>query len=351
MPSGAESVSFGSALIFVLTRVLSARQYGHIMRRILLTTTSFQDTPGEHHKLLEDAGFEMVRDRGPLPEPRVLELVSKGDFDGWIIGDDAITRAVIQKSLPRLKVISKYGIGLDKVDVKAATELKVPVTFCPGVNHTTVAEHVFGLLLAIYRDIVPECNYVKSGQWKRLTGHELLGKTIGIIGVGRIGKEVAIRARAFGMNVLGYDIYWDEKFAQTYNVTRLSSVEDVLKGADIVTLHTNLTDETRHLINAKRLALLKKGSVLINTARGELVETNDVAVALKSGQLLGYGADVLEQEPPPKDHPLFSCPNAVITPHIGSRTYESVARQAKMAALNLIAVLDGKKPLAQANTI
>jgi D-3-phosphoglycerate dehydrogenase len=321
------------------------------MRRILLTTTSFQDTPGEHHRLLEEAGLEIVRDRGPLPERRMLELVAKGDFDGWLIGDDAITRAVIQQSLPRLKVISKYGIGLDKVDVKAATELKVPVTFCPGVNHTTVAEHVFGLMLAIYRDIVPQCNSVKSGDWKRLTGHELFGKTIGVIGMGRIGKEVATRARAFGMNVIGYDIHWDDKFAQAHNVTRAASIEDVLKASDIVTLHTNLTAETRHLVNAKRFALLKKGSVLINTARGELIETNDIVTALKSSQLLGYGADVLDQEPPPKDHPLFACPNAVITPHIGSRTYESVARQAKMAAENLIAVLNGEKPLAQANTI
>src|SRR3989442_13511971 len=129
--------------------------------RILLTTTSFQDTPGEHHRLMDQ--FEVVRERGPLPEARMLELVANGDFDGWLIGDDAITRAVIERSLPRLKVISKYGIGLDKVDVKAATELKVPVTFCPGVNHTTVAEHAFGLILAIYRDIVTECNHVKSG--------------------------------------------------------------------------------------------------------------------------------------------------------------------------------------------
>jgi D-3-phosphoglycerate dehydrogenase len=320
-------------------------------KRILLTTTSFQDTPGEHHAMLENQGCEIVRERGPLPESRMLELVAKGDFDGWLIGDDAITRAVIQKSLPRLKVISKYGIGLDKVDVKSATELKVPVTFCPGVNHTTVAEHVFGLVLAIYRDIVPQCNWVKSGQWKRLTGHELSGKTIGIIGVGRIGKEVATRARAFSMRVIGFDIYWDDKFAQDNQVKRAASIEEVLQNSDIVTLHTNLTDETRHLMNAKRLALLKKGSVLINTARGELVETNDVVTALKSGQLLGYGADVLDQEPPSKDHPLFACPNAVITPHIGSRTYESVARQAKMAAENLIAVLNGRKPLAQANTI
>jgi D-3-phosphoglycerate dehydrogenase / 2-oxoglutarate reductase len=322
-----------------------------MMERVLLTTTSFQDTPGEHHAMLERESYDLVRERGPLPESRMLELVAKGDFDGWLIGDDAITRAVIQRSLPRLKVISKYGIGLDKVDVKSATELKVPVTFCPGVNHTTVAEHVFGLVLAIYRDIVPQCNWVKSGQWKRLTGHELSGKTVGIIGVGRIGKEVATRARAFGMSVIGFDIYWDDKFAQGNQVKRAASIEEVLQNSDIVTLHTNLTDETRHLMNAKRLALLKKGSVLINTARGELVETNDVVAALKSGHLLGYGADVLDQEPPPKDHPLFACPNAVITPHIGSRTYESVARQAKMAAENLIAVLNGRKPLAQANTI
>jgi D-3-phosphoglycerate dehydrogenase len=320
-------------------------------QRILLTTTSFQDTPGEHHTMLEQAGFEIVRDRGPLPEARMLELVAKGDFDGWIIGDDAITRAVIQKSLPRLRVISKYGIGLDKVDLKAATELKVPVTFCPGVNHTTVAEHVFGLMLAIYRDIVPQCNFVKSGNWKRMTGNELMGKTIGIIGVGRIGKEVATRARAFAMNVIGFDIYWDDKFAAAHQVKRAANIEEVLQNSDIVTLHTNLTNETRHMINAKRLALMRKGSVLINTARGELVETADVVAALKSGPLRGYGADVLEVEPPPKDHPLFSCPTAVLTPHIGSRTYESVARQARMAADNLILVLSGKPALAQANKI
>ena len=321
------------------------------MNRILLTTTSFQDTPGEHHQMLEKEGFDIVRERGPLPESRMLELVAKGDFDGWLIGDDAITRAVIQKSLPRLKVISKYGIGLDKVDVKSATEFKLPVTFCPGVNHTTVAEHVFGLMLAIYRDIVPQCNYVKSGNWKRLTGHELFGKTIGVIGLGRIGKEVSSRARAFGMNVIAFDLYWDEKFAQEHDVQHAGVVEEVLKASDIVTLHTNLTDETRHMINSKRLAMMKKGSVLINTARGELVETNDIAAALKSGQLLGYGADVLESEPPPKDHPLFACSNAVLTPHIGSRTYESVARQAKMAAQNLINVLNGQPAIAQANKL
>ncbi len=320
-----------------------------LKRNILLTTTSFQDTPGEHHELMDGAGFQIARERGPLPESRMLELVAKGDFDGWLIGDDAITRRVIQTSLPRLKVISKYGIGLDKIDVKAATELNVPVTFCPGVNHTTVAEHVFGLILAIYRGIVDESNYVKSGNWKRLTGHELFGKTIGVIGVGRIGKEVSTRARAFGMRAVGFDVYWDDPFARQYEVKRAGSVEELLKSSDIVTLHTSLGDETRNLINAQRLGVMKNGSVLINTARGELVETDALVAALKSNHLLGFGADVLEVEPPPKDHPLFACANAVLTPHIGSRTYESVARQAKMAAQNLINVLDGKPALAQAN--
>ncbi len=317
------------------------------MKRILLTTTSFQDIPGEHHQLLEKEGFELIRERGPLPESRMLELV--GEFDGLLCGDDSITRQVLQKSLPRLKVVSKYGIGLDRVDVKAATEFKIPVTFCPGVNHTTVAEHTFGLLLAIYRHIVTECNHVKKGEWKRITGNELMGKTIGVLGMGRIGKEVATRARAFGMKVLGYDLYWDEAFAKQHQVERINDLEKILEQSDILSLHTNLTDETRNMINSQRIPRMKKGVVLLNCARGELVDSHAVAAALKSGHIGGYGADVLEEEPPPENHPLFSCPNAILTPHIGSRTYESVGRQAKMAAENLILVFKGQKPLAQAN--
>lgn len=317
--------------------------------KILLTTTSFQDTPGPHHALLEQQGYEIVRERGPLPEPRMLELA--GDFDAFLCGDDAITRAVLEKSLPRLKVVAKYGIGLDKIDVKAATELKIPVTFCPGVNHTTVAEHTFGLLLAIYRDIVEEANLVRDGKWKRLTGHELMGKTIGIAGLGRIGKEVATRARAFGMEVLGYDVYWDEEFAAKNGVTRVNDVDDLIRRSDIVSLHMNLTAETKHFINAGRLKLFRKDAVLLNCARGELVDSAALAAALDAGRLKGYGADVLDEEPPKPGHPLLKCPRAVITPHIGSRTYESVVRQATMAAQNMINILEGKPAVAQANKI
>jgi D-3-phosphoglycerate dehydrogenase len=315
--------------------------------KILLTTTSFQDTPGPHHDLLAGTGYEVVRERGPLAEARMLELA--GDFDALLCGDDAVTRAVLEKSLPRLKVVAKYGIGLDKVDVTAATDLKIPVTFCPGVNHTTVAEHTFGLLLAIYREIVEEATLVRDGKWKRLTGHELMGKTIGIAGLGRIGKEVATRARAFGLNVLGYDLYWDDAFAAQHAIERVADVEDLLRRSDIISLHMNLTPETRGFLNAERLKLLKKHAVVLNCARGELVESDALAAALEAGDLAGYGADVLDEEPPPANHPLLRCRGTVLTPHIGSRTYESVVRQAMMAAQNMINVLEGRPAVAQAN--
>jgi phosphoglycerate dehydrogenase-like enzyme len=319
------------------------------MTRVLLTTTSFQDTPGIHHELLAKAGLDIVRERGPLPEARMLELA--GQFDAYLCGDDALTRAVIAKSLPRLKVISKYGIGLDRIDLKAAAELKVPVLFTPGVNHTTVAEHTFALLLAAVRNLVPEANHVAAGRWTRITGTELCGKTLAIVGLGRIGREVAIRARAFGMNLIAYGNHWDEEFARLNGITRVAVFEDVLRQADVVSLHTKLTPRTRHMINAGNIGLLKATAVIVNCARGELVELAALVKALNANAILAYAADVLDQEPPPRDHPLLGLPNVVITPHIGSRTHESVQRQASCAVENLTLFLAGKPPIAQANVL
>lgn len=317
------------------------------MTRVLLTTTSFQDTPGIHHDLLAAAGFEIVRERGPLSETRMLELA--GQFDAYLCGDDALTRAVIAKSLPRLKVISKYGIGLDQIDVAAATDLKVPVLFTPGVNHMSVAEHTFALLLAAARNVVVEANHTAAGRWTRLTGHEICGKTLAIVGFGRIGKEVAVRAQAFGLKLIGYGNYWDEDFARRHSVERAENLDDVLRRADIISLHTKLNPATKHLINAKNFSLIKPGAIIVNTSRGELVELSALVAALKSKQLLAYAADVLDQEPPPADHPLLGLPNVIITPHIGSRTHESVQRQASCAVENLTRFLAGQKPIAQAN--
>ena len=315
--------------------------------KILLTTTSFQDTPGAHHDLLTQTGWEIITARGPLNEADTLALV--GDVDGYICGDDAITHKVLEKARPKLKVLSKYGIGVDKIDIKSATEFGIPVLFTPGVNHTTVAEHNFLLLLALEKNFLFHTDSTRSGGWKRKTGHELLEKTIGIIGMGRIGREVAIRAKAFGMKILGFDLHWDEKFAAEQGLQQAKTLDDIYKNSDYISLHTNLTPETKDMINAASIAKMKKGVLILNCARGEIVNTNDMIAGLKSGQVGGYGTDVLDHEPPPADHPLLKLPNVVCTPHVASRTYESVVRQATTSVKNLILAMKGEKPIAQVN--
>lgn len=319
--------------------------------RILLTTTSYQDTPGPHHELLESQGFEIVRERGPLPEETMLDLA--GEFDAFLCGDDAITQAVIEKSLPRLKVISKYGIGLDKIDVAFATSQKLPVLNTPGVNHTTVAEHTFGLLLGLTKKIQQNAVEVNEGKWqagwKKPVGNEIMGKTMGIIGLGRIGKEVATRAKAFGMPVIAFDPYFDEAFAEEHGVKRCASMDEVLTEANVVSLHCFLDENTHGMINSNKIAEMQDGVIVLNCARGELVETDCIVKALKSGKVGGYGADVLDTEPPAPDHPLIGAPNCIVTSHIASRTYESVERQALRATHNMINFLNGDDDYIQAN--
>lgn len=319
------------------------------MKRVLITTTSLQDTPGAHQDLIRECGWEVEYARGPLNEAQMLELV--GNFDGIICGDDAYTRPVLEKALPRLQFLSKYGIGVDKIDVAAATDLGIPVFFTPGVNHTTVAEHVFTLLLALNRQLIECVEITRGGQWKRPTGHEIMDKTLGIVGLGRIGREVAIRAKAFGMKLVGYDVYWDAEFCEKLGIERAESVEAMLPQVNILTLHCNLTEETREMLNAKTLATLPAGALVINCARGEIVDTQAMLAALESGHLGGYGTDVLDEEPPRADHPLLKNKRCICTPHIGSRTYESVVRQATKAVTNLKLAFEGKEPLAQVNSV
>lgn len=315
--------------------------------RILLTTTSFQDTPGPHHAALAATGWEIVTARGPLSEVDTLALV--GEIDGYLCGDDAITRQVIEKATPRLKVLSKYGIGVDKIDVAACTAKGIPLLFTPGVNHTTVAEHCFLLMLALEKNLLFHTDSTRTGGWKRATGHELMGQTIGIVGMGRIGREVAIRARAFGMPVVGYDVHWDDAFAAAHGIQRAAGLVDLFGLADIVSLHTNLTPETRDLVRAETIRQMKPGVLIVNCARGEIVHSADMAEALRSGRVRGYGTDVLDAEPPPAGHPLTNLPTCLVTPHVGSRTHESVQRQAMAAVTNLLHAMRGEKPLAQIN--
>jgi D-3-phosphoglycerate dehydrogenase len=317
--------------------------------RVLLTTTSFQDTPGKHHDVLTESGFEIVKARGPLDEKQMLALIADGGFDGLLNGDDQITARVIDAALPRLKVIAKYGIGLDSIDVGHATAKRLPVLFTPGVNETTVAEHTIALMICVAKAFWFHFKAVKTGTWKRQTGIELFGKTLGILGMGRIGKEVIKRGAACGMTPIGFDMHWDQPFADQYKVTRCSTVHDLLRQADVVSLHLNLSDLTRGMINRDSLAMMKDGAILVNTARGGLVVEADIAEACKSGKLRGYAADVLETEPIKTPHPFQEIDNIMITPHVGSRTYESVQRQGLRAAMNLVNYLNGHKDYVQAN--
>lgn len=318
--------------------------------RILLSTTSFQDTPGLHHDVLAKSNFEVVRARGPLSEQQMLDLIAQGGFDGLLNGDDKITARVIDAALPRLKVIAKYGIGLDSIDVKHATARHLPVLFTPGVNETTVAEHTYGLMIGVAKHFWFHMRAVKQGQWKRKTGSELFGKTLGVLGLGRIGKEVVKRAACFGMTCVGHGNHWDDAFAAQHKLTRLPTREDVLRRADVVSLHMNLTPETRGFINKNTLALMKDNAILVNTGRGGLVVDQDVADACKSGKLLGYGADVLDPEPMKTPHIFQEVDNILVTPHVGSRTNESVERQGLRAANNLVNFLKGDKDYIQANS-
>jgi D-3-phosphoglycerate dehydrogenase len=302
--------------------------------KILLTSTSFQDTPGDHHTLLNSQGFEIDTLRGPVKAEVLLPVIHQ--YDGVICGDDEYNRQVLQAGKKgKLKVISKYGTGLDKIDLDAARELGIAVTNCPGVNHTTVAEHVFALLLSFCKHIPEEISHTRQGKWKRITGTEIWGKTLGIVGLGKIGKEVALRARAFGMQVHAYDLVADETFNQSHGITFHRELDFMLPQCDIISLHTGLSSSTRHLFNTSRFNLMKPGCILINTARGELVDLNALIENLENRHLKAYLTDVLEEEPMRTDHPLKNYSNVFITPHIGSRTYESVVRQGTMAVNNL----------------
>jgi D-3-phosphoglycerate dehydrogenase len=320
--------------------------------RILLTTTSYQDTPGKHHGLLEASGLEVVRARGPLSEPQMLELIrDRGPFDATLNGDDALTPKVIDALLPKCKCLAKYGIGLDSIDVSYATEQKLAVLFTPGVNHTTVAEHAIGLMIAVAKHFYAHASAVKNGQWERQTGVELMGKTLGVVGLGRIGREVVKRGNVMGMRIVAHDILWDEDFARTFAVERAHTLDDLLGRSEVVTLHTALSEQTRGMINAETLSLLPDGAILVNTARGGLVDEPAVADACRSGKLYGYGTDVLEREPLQPPHPFLELDNVIITPHVGSRTVESVERQAVRATKNVVNFLSGEGDYIQANEL
>ncbi len=235
-----------------------------------------------------------------------------------------VTKEIIDAGV-NLKIIGRAGTGVDNIDVRAATSKGILVVNTPGGNTISTAELALSHILALARNIPQATASLKHGKWDRskYTGTELTGKTLGVIGVGRIGREVAKWCKGFGMNVVGYDPVVSEQSARTFGIEPVS-LEELLKQADFITIHTPLTKETDHLINANSLAKCKKGVRIINCARGGIIDEHAALEALKSGQLGGLGLDVLEHEPPTEDSlELRKHPNVVMTPHLGASTYDA----------------------------
>jgi D-3-phosphoglycerate dehydrogenase / 2-oxoglutarate reductase len=307
--------------------------------KILLTSTSFQDTPGKHHEFLKKQNFEIDNLRGPLKEHELLPIIHK--YDGVICSDDEYTQKVIQSGVNgKLKIISKYGVGLDQIDLLAAKELGVEVTNCPGVNQVSVAEHVLALMLSFFRNVHLEYNITKKGGWKRYVGHEIRGKKIGILGFGSVGKETAKIMKALRLEVIAYDKFMDEDYAYANGIEIAATVGKLVSDINILSLHLPLNKETDGIIDVE---LLKRNNVknllVINTARADLIKYDTIKQGLEENILMGYCTDVMEVEPMKPDHPLKDLENVLITPHIGSRTFQSVEKQGIMAVKNLIEIL------------
>jgi D-3-phosphoglycerate dehydrogenase len=305
--------------------------------KILLTTTSFQDTPGKHHDLLNSQNWDIDYLRGPVDESVLLPIIHK--YDGVICGDDEYTREVIKVGKEgKLKVLSKYGVGLDRIDLLAAKEFGIKVTNVPGVNQVSVAEHVLALLFSFQKNIHLQYNSVQNKSWKRLTGNEIEGSTIGIIGLGSVGKELAKKSLALGMSVYCFDIYKDEDFLSQFNdIIFTENIDDIYENSDIISLHIPHTPKTDKLINKEVLfAKIKKNPIIINTSRGKLIDTDSLIDAIEKDQIKGYLTDVLAEEPINEEEKLIGVKNIIITPHVGSRTYQSVQRQGTCSINNLI---------------
>lgn len=309
--------------------------------KILVTPTSLQ--PGKNSaalKSLQDFSHDLVFNPTgkPLTEDELIPLLK--DCDGYIAGLDFITEKAID-ACPHLKVISRYGTGYDRVDIMAAKKKGVIVTNTPGVNAEAVGELTFGLILSAARNIPHLDRSTREGGWIRSTGMELKGKTLGIMGLGAIGKVVARCAQGFDMEVIAYDPYINLEYCQKHRI-KSTTIDEVLSCSNVLSLHLPLNDETYHLINRESISRMPEGAIIINASRGGIIDEEAAYEALRSGYLGGLGLDAFEQEPP-KDSPLFQLPNVIATPHTGAHTREATDHMAALAISNLIDVLSGQE--------
>jgi len=294
-------------------------------------------------KLLE--GISEVKFASGTSEETLMEE-SRG-VDAIVIRAMGRITAKVMGNAPRLKVVGRHGVGVDNIDVEAATRRGIPVVYTPEANAEAVADHTMGLIIALAKNIVQgNCALKFKGNWNfryEQRGTDVYGKTLGIIGLGRIGRRVAKRARGFDMRVLVYDPYVNEDGASKVGV-ELVDLETLLGSSDFVTIHVPLTEETRKLLSEREFSLMKPGAFLVNTSRGGVVDERAIIRALSTGRLAGAGLDVFEKEPPDPENPLFKFGNVVVTPHMASHTVESLRKMAVEVAEGVVKVLKGETP-------
>jgi D-3-phosphoglycerate dehydrogenase len=310
--------------------------------RVLVTPTSFgRSDPSIRLELERQVGEVVYNDTGKPLRAAELEALIAG-FDGYIAGLDEVTAEVLAAA-GQLKVIARYGVGVDQVDLAAARDRGIVVTNTPGANSKAVAELAVGLMLALARSIPQASQDTKAGGWPRLAGFSLEGRTVGLYGFGAIGKEVARRLRGFDCTVLAHDVAPDREFAAAEGV-RLCSPGELIAAADFLSLHCPVVPETRGLVDDRFLDAMKPGAFLINTARGELVDEHCLLAALRSGHLRGVALDVYSHEPPGAGHPLMALPQVIATPHMASITDGATNAMGRMALADCLAVLRGESP-------
>lgn len=258
-----------------------------------------------------------------LPEAELIKIIP--EYSALVVRSQTKVTAAVLEAAKNLKVVGRAGVGVDNVDVEAATKRGVIVMNTPGGNTISTAEHAFSLIVSIARSIPQAHASIKAGKWdrKKYEGVELYNKTLGVLGMGRIGTEIARRAIAFGMRVLAYDPYLSSSKARSLQVELIESLDELIPQADFLTLHMPLTPETKHMLDTRRLGLCKKGVRIVNCARGGLIDEAALKVALESGQVAAAALDVYEVEPPPADFPLRDLSNIVFTPHLGASTAEA----------------------------
>jgi D-3-phosphoglycerate dehydrogenase len=310
--------------------------------KVLVTPTSYASQDESLKSDLENEVAEVIYNTTgkPLSSQQLQDIL--GDVDGMIAGLDEIDEAAIL-SAPDLKVIARYGVGYNNVDLRAAKKRGIVVTNTPGANAKSVAELSVALMLNLLRPIIQCAARTSQGEWPRYKGYSLENKTVGLIGLGAIGKEVARRLVGFDCEVLAYDVVEDKDFASQHGVTYVT-LDDLLSKADIVSLHLPGVPETIGMVNDTFISKMNTGAYLINTARGDLIEEEALLNALKSGKLAGAAVDVFRVEPPGKEHPFMEFDNLILTPHMGAHADSATNAMGRMALSECLKVLRGELP-------